>query len=129
MSYVVKQDALRRTIGIKESVASLVDRWSTLVEECKAGYQWDVSELSNELRARDWLEMILSEPELQAFEEHRELVARVHEIDEQFRALLQPDLSIPGEQAWWRRGVLRAAGEEYARYMARAYGFRVDVVP
>lgn len=126
MNYASLQNETRLRLGVGNAVSDLVDRWSALVEECKDGYRWDVSELNNEIRTRDALEAILSAPELQGFVEHRELAARVYELDQQYRSLLQSSISIPGRRTWWRRGVLQFAGEEYARYMEQAHGFKVQ---
>src|SRR5258708_5123572 len=70
------------------SPAQLLTQWEQLVDWCKQGYRWDVSEYGNELSVREKLERLLTSEQLQPYRELQELRTRVSEIDAQFKALL-----------------------------------------
>lgn len=127
MNYVVAQDRVRIRLGIRDTPAELIAKWDALVSECEHGYSWDFSEYENEMVARDWLEVIVREPELQPYEEHNELVGAVRAIDLRFSRLVQSDMVLPSK-SWWRGAILRFAGVPYVEYMRAAYGRTVEVV-
>ena len=95
---------------------------------CKEGYQWDMSEYTNELGVRERLERLLTADQLQPYPELHEIKTRVHEIDARFRALLIPNIQLENREHWWERGVLTRAGEPYAAYFRDAYIIDVEVV-
>src|SRR6516162_8993406 len=107
------------------SPATLLSQWKRFVEECAKGFQWDISEYNNELSVRTRIELILSEPRLQTFDELTELVANVAAVDEQFRELLQPQVARSRRGQWWDRAVLKHAGAPYVEYM-RLAGIRAE---
>jgi hypothetical protein len=110
------------------SPAQLLAQWEQLVDWCKEGYHWDVSEYSNELSVRRRLELLLCAKRLQTFQELRELKVRVSEIDNRFRSLLKPGVQLPNREHWWEQGVLKRAGEQYAEYFRKAHGIQVEVI-
>jgi hypothetical protein len=109
-------------------VTFLLEQWKFIVEECESGYRWDISEYHNEIRARDYLEDVLAAPELSSYLEHGELRTEVSMLDSRFRKIISPVWTVPGEERWWRRAVLRYGGPEYVNYMRDAYGMNVELV-
>ena len=110
------------------SPAQLLAQWGQFVEWCQEGYNWDVSEYMNELSVRERLERLLTAENLQPFPELRELKTRVSEIDARFKEILNPDVQLPNREYWWERGVLKRAGEQYAKYFRDAHDIQVEVV-
>lgn len=125
-SYVGEQDAVRSREGIEASGSSLLDMWGDLIAECETGYQWEMSELRNELRVRDQLQTLAAAPTLQAFAEHRDFEARLRSLDDRFRTLLRSDVEFEQQQGWWRRGVLRFAGPAYCDYCKAVLGVEIE---
>lgn len=122
-------DALSRFLiaqGWDTSIPLLLDQWSGLIEACKEGYDWDISEYHNELMVRDRLERILVAPELAAYSELAVVRQKVEDLDHAFRDLLQTGVVLgEGTDPWWQRGVLKMAGEPYARYLSQVHGIEV----
>ena len=112
----------------ERSPAALIEMWKQFVEEVEEGYRWDVSEYLNEIRVRDALDSILADQRLAHFSQVREIERQVALVDDRFRGLLSGEHALPAEAKWWRRGVLKRAGENYAGYMKRAHGFEVEIV-
>ena len=110
------------------SPAQMIEQWEQLMDWCKDGYQWDVSEYLNELSVRDKLEHLLTAKRLQPYPELQELKSRVAEIDARFKPLLRSDVQLENHEHWWERGVLKRAGEQYATYFRDAHGIQVEVV-
>ena len=107
------------------SPASLVDDWAGFVEACRGGYQWPIEEYDNEIGVRDRIEALAESPA--GLDPH--LQARVRELDRAFESLLQTAPAIRAQyDRWWRRGILRAAGAEYAADIRNQYGFDVRPV-
>ncbi|HEY0016083.1 MAG TPA: hypothetical protein VGC13_07175 [Longimicrobium sp.] len=105
--------------ALHERTEVLLDEWRDFVLECEAGYGWNVYEYHNDLSVRDRLETCLHEMEPGD-------AAQVAEIDDRFRALLQPGVQVgPEDGPWWHRGVLRYAGPDMAAELKD--WFRVDV--
>lgn len=104
-----------------DSPAALLSAWEAFIQECKSGYNWDVSEYRNELAVRNRIEAILIDARAREFPEHDELAIRVAVLDKQFRDLLQPGTQSPYGDKWWERGVLAFAGDEYAEFYRSAY--------
>jgi hypothetical protein len=127
-NYWAAQEAARARLGIAASASQLVDQWNALIDECVEGCPWDVSEYNNEMLARDQLARILDDEELQGFAAHKDLAEQVGRADARFRILLLPDFVLPSQSSWWRAGVLRRAGPDYARYFRDAYGVDIEVV-
>jgi hypothetical protein len=126
MYYVERQSEVRERLGIPETPSSLVDRWSSFVEECEDGYGWDYSEYLNELRVRDQLGALLDAPELAAFPEHAELAQRVGAVDERLRALFFAERRTDVQQPWWHAGILQKAGRGYAEYCRKVFSAPVE---
>jgi hypothetical protein len=112
----------------QHSPAQLLAQWDQFVQWCEERYSWDVSEYLNELSVREKLERVLTAEQLQPFPELRELRARVTDIDNRFKATLNPNVQLPNREQWWERGVLKRAGQQYAEYFQEAYGIEVEVV-
>jgi hypothetical protein len=104
--------------------------WSDLVEQCRQGYAFGLDEYDNDLGARDLLQLVFGDP-AGAADETAQARARVREVDERFRALLRPDVTVPDNpdpDRWWRSGVPARAGEELAADFADRYGIDVTVI-
>ncbi len=128
MTYTQAQAIVREHHGIKDTASTLLDKWENLVLECESGYSWDYSEFLNELRVRDEIETILSVPELHRYKEHGVLRERVASIDQRLRVLFHSEKESSTEGPWWRRGILKRAGADYAEYCWSAFSVPVEVV-
>jgi hypothetical protein len=115
--------------GWETSIPRLLDQWSELIEACKDGYQWDISEYHHELMVRERLERILTASEIAGFQELAIVRQKVEELDQIFRGLLQTGVVLEDQSyPWWERGVLKYAGEPYADYVGHVYGIEVSRV-
>jgi len=123
-------DALRR-IRSRWNGDDLLATWTSWVEDCEDGYAFTAYEYDAELSVRDVVEEALNDPTLATYPEHEAFRNRVAEIDQRFRAVLHPTWRIPRAPpewaSWWRMGILRRAGRQYAEYW-RELGFDVEVV-
>lgn len=126
MKYV---DAISRFLaaqGWDTSIPRLLDQWSELIEACKDGYQWDISEYHHELMVRERLERIVTASELAPYPELAIVRQGVEDLDQAFKDLLQSGVVLGDEtNPWWERGVLKYAGEPYASYLSQVHGFEV----
>ena len=113
--------------GPEVSPASLLRDWSLFVEDCETGYSDNIYEYYNDIRVREWIELILSAPELQQFPELKEFASNLLPIDRRFQALLLPDVSLP-KSFWWEKGVLRYAGQELKDDLMNSYGIKIEHV-
>jgi hypothetical protein len=109
------------------SPASLLRDWSLFVEECEKGYSDNIYEYYNDIRVREWIELILSAPELQQFPELKEFASNVLPIDKRFQALFLPDVSLP-KSFWWEKWIPRYAGQELRDDFAGLYGIEIELL-
>lgn len=108
---------------LAESPEDLLDEWRGLVEECEEGYGYNVMEYHTDLAVRDRLERCLRAPG----RTDAAFAARVGEVDERFRTLLQPGVEVgPADDPWWHRGVLRYAGDALADGLHEWFGVEVE---
>lgn len=111
------------------SPAGAVEDWSGFVGQCEEGYGWCRAEYDNDVMARDRIEAALTDPELAAMKELTWVVADVAAIDERFKALLRP---LPGPHGttdpWWRTGVPKYAGREFADDIKVQTGIDLEIV-
>lgn len=122
------QEIFRRRGWVGEiSPASLLKDWTLFVEECERGYPDNIYEYYNDIRIREWIEVILSALELQQFPELTEFAFNISSVDKKFQALLLPDVSLPGS-TWWEQGVLRYAGKELKDDLMRSYDIEIEVI-
>lgn len=110
------------------SPAHLLDLWEYFVDECREGYRWDVSEYDNEISVRDTLERLLTARDLEPFPELSAIGERVDELDNRFRALLDPIACRTNRAHWWEQGILARAGSAYASYIRDVYGIKVEIM-
>ena len=102
---------------------TLLDDWRAFVEACERGYEYNVMEYHADLSVRDRVEACLREAATPG-----DFAARVAEVDERFRALLQPGVQVgPEEDPWWHRGVLRYAGGDLAAGLREWFDAEVEV--
>ncbi len=130
-AYLARFREILRERGWRDDVspASLLDRWSALIEAVEDGYRWTLDEYLNELAPRDLLEALFADSSVGNSAEVEQLKGRVYEIDGRLRSLLRNDVSIGQvEDPWWRRGVLRFAGQDYAKDLEGLYGICVETV-
>lgn len=125
--YAAAQADVGARLGIAKNASTLLEEWIAFVDECEECYSWDVSEYDHEIAVRDRLASILEAPELQRYDEHRELRQRVGRVDTRFQSLLIPGIALPAKRSWWRAGVLQRAGSDYAQFFRDAHGIEVEV--
>jgi hypothetical protein len=127
-------DTFREFLGRHGRPADLspwgvVEAWEQLVDDALEGYHGNIYEWSNDLSGRDLLEEAFHDPALARYEPVPLMRERVAAADERFRAALLPGVDVgTADEPWWHRGVLAAAGEEYAEDVERRYGIEVRVV-
>lgn len=109
------------------SPASLLKDWLLFVEECEKGYPNNIYEYYNDIRVREWIELILSAPQLQQFPELEEFASNILLIDKRFQALLLPDVSLP-KSFWWEKGVPRYGGREFRDDLVNLYGIKIELL-
>jgi hypothetical protein len=109
--------------------SSILDRWDNFVSDVREGYDGNFDEYWNELSARDLIESLLTDEVVGSTHEVADLRMRVDMADRGLRTMFQEDAQL-GEvgQPWWRRGVLRSAGGDYAEDVRRIFGIEVAEV-
>lgn len=108
------------------SPAGLVSRWSNFVDECEDSYDWTLYEYDDEISIRDSINLILSNKYLQCFDEWNEFSIQVEKIDNKLISLFFTDKHRDEQTSWWRQGILRYAGAEYADDIQSRYGVCVE---
>ena len=110
------------------SLIQMEEVWLQFVEECEEGYGCSIYEFDNDISVRDRIDLILSHEDLCRVAAVEHLRAETAKVDERFRTLLRTDVTIKSDDApWWRRGVLKYAGEEYAQDIRSEYGIEIEV--
>ena len=109
------------------SPATLTGSWADFVKQCKRGYPDNIYEYYNDIRVREWIEIVLARTDLAVFDEHRQFREVVAEIDAEFQGLLQTAYAVPRKNFWWERGVLSFAGSELALDFVRDYGISIAI--
>jgi len=105
--------------------ATLLDDWRRFVELCLLGYPDNIYEYYNDIRVREWIELILTAEQLNELAEQDEFKVKVEEVDQQFRNLLLPQVTVPGKSFWWEKGVLKYAGEELVNDYKKEYDIEI----
>jgi hypothetical protein len=106
--------------------AEIVDTWGEFVEECEDGYSMGLAEYMNDRMIRDQIEVLLTHPDLRARQEMAWFRTAVAEIDERFRALLDPAPSAAGKP-WWEAGVPRRGGRELAEDLKATQNIDIEL--
>ncbi|MFD1151790.1 hypothetical protein [Saccharothrix hoggarensis] len=106
----------------------LVAEWREFTGLVEDGYTFGIDEYEHDLRVRDRVERVLTDPCLAGMEELGWVKAEVSETDTRFRALLTEDPvnRAPGLSWWWSR-YPRRAGEDLARDIEALYGLRIEI--
>ncbi|MFC9973752.1 hypothetical protein ACFVH6_22930 [Spirillospora sp. NPDC127200] len=127
MSFLAAYDELMSegTRARFKGPSSLLDAWRSLVEECEDGYSFGVDEFNNDVRVRDLIEKLCTDPRVLDDPTREEYCRRVQGVDARFKALLQGATIGSPDLPWWRRAVLSRAGDEYADDMRSQYGICV----
>ena len=108
---------------------SLIEQWQSFIDQCKRGYRDNIYEYYNDIFIRKKIEIILSSSViLKEYEEFKDFLDKVKLFDEEFSALLQEDVKLPGYSHWWEQGVLQYAGEELAKDYYNDYKIKIRVV-
>ncbi|XZE17685.1 hypothetical protein SH449x_002960 [Pirellulaceae bacterium SH449] len=111
----------------RRSSVELLKWWTDFVGQCVDGYDWTIYEYDDEIGVRDYLECLLQDSGLKTFGEFNSFRKAIEEIDEQFRTVLQTNVDRPTDSPhWWRKGVLKFAGDEYRDDMESRYSIVVD---
>lgn len=101
----------------------LVREWREFVDECTAGYPWNLYDYHNDLAVRDRLEDCLRAGCLP-----EGVVRDVLKLDARFREMLQPGIAVgPATDPWWHRGVPQYAGPELAEGIQEWFSAPVEV--
>ncbi len=109
------------------SPSSLVTLWDEFVSECEDIYGWTIYEFDNEIGIRDCIDIILNEKEMYIFPEFKEFKSLIDSIDRRFNDLLQKNnYRTEVGNKWWRKGILKFAGEEYCSDIFNLYGIIVE---
>jgi len=109
------------------STEELLEWWRNFVSQCVDGYDWTIYEYDDEVGVRDYLECLLQSAELNSFHEFLSLREAVEKTDQEFRNVLQERIERPTDSKfWWRKGVLKYAGDEYRQDMESRYSIAVD---
>jgi hypothetical protein len=61
------------------------------------------------------------------FPEHAELTERVSAVDQRLRSSFFSDRSTDVKEPWWRAGILRKAGSDYAEYCRKVFSAPVEI--
>jgi hypothetical protein len=107
--------------------ADVIARWQRFVDLCAVGYPRDLHDYSIDIRVREAIHAILSDPALEGDPAMPAFAHHVAVIDQQFRGLLLPGVTIPHQAYWWEKGVPRIAGEDLANDLHIIYGIHVPV--
>ncbi len=128
--YLLKvRDALMRAGWFGDrSPAVLLTSWKSFVDYCEEGYVGNIYEYFDAIRVREQIEVILTAPELQNYDQLNEYKRYVHIVDEQFKTLLRLDISIPQRKYWWEKGVLKYGGEEFAKDLFDNFDISIEVI-
>ena len=106
---------------------AIVEQWESLVDQAVSGYHWGFYEFTNELGVRDLLAKALDDGRLGRFDQISSIRQRVTTADARLKGAFLSDVEIGGaDKPWWRRGVLAAAGGEYADDVKRLYGIELQ---
>ncbi|MEV5826808.1 hypothetical protein AB0L25_14625 [Spirillospora sp. NPDC052242] len=126
----VYEDVLPQRVRDRyRSPATLLDAWSQFVELCVSGYPYGFDEFINDLAVRDFIESISADARVLENSARAEFYATVQKVDETFRSLLQQGVDIgSADRPWWRRGVLKRAGDEYVQDMEDQFGVQVESI-
>ncbi|MFI9815908.1 hypothetical protein [Saccharothrix variisporea] len=118
-------DRVRELAG--DSPGRLAAEWREFAEIVEDGYTVGIDEYEHDLRVRDRVERVLTDPELGGMEESAWVRAEVAETDTRFRALLtdEPVNRTPG-LPWWRSRYPKRAGADLARDVEAVYGVRIE---
>lgn len=108
--------------------SALTESWEAFIKECEEGYSWTIYEYDNEIRVREKMELILASPEIQTYEEIQNALTKVNSLDARMRSLFIPNISRKNKNHWWDKGVLKYAGEEYAKDIKHELNIEVNVV-
>ena len=109
------------------SPAKMLGIWEELIDECKEGYNWDVSEYHNELGIRNTIELLIKSETAKLCPEYRDFYSNVVVLDKSFRELLKLGVEVDSGRYWWERGVLVKAGEEIVGYYHKVYGTEIEL--
>lgn len=107
--------------------AGLLDQWSAFVELCEESYRSTIYEYEDEIGVRDAIQRLLDDPEVSRFPEAREWAQRIRVWDDRFRRLLEPLPRPRPGAAWWKAGVPRYGGPEFAEDIRRIHGLEIEV--
>lgn len=107
---------------------TLLDWWLSMIATCEEGYFHNIYEYTNDLHVRSRIEVVLTDPRLQHAPRFDNFAAQVAQLDERFRSLLMPGVTIPGGEHWWEQGVLKQAGVEYANDVKTLYNIDIQTL-
>ncbi|WP_405060619.1 hypothetical protein OG474_03015 [Kribbella sp. NBC_01505] len=111
------------------SAKDFVQAWRSFVRECRDGYSMSIYEYENDLSVRTEIQLLLDDERMRRTVAFREFNADIEEIDGEFSRLLQDGLEIGDSDApWWKRGVLKEAGEELVGDFMNMFGVHIRTI-
>ena len=107
--------------------SDLVEQWNEFVQQCVEGYQYSLFEFDYEVSVRDEIQQIIDDGRLQEYEEFKDFVNKVDEIDNNFKSVVN-DFKIPERDKlpWWKKGILKKAGDQYVQNVKDELGLEVQ---
>ena len=109
--------------------SSLLDGWDSIVRQCEDGYTFGLSEFSNDLWVRNFIDRLCADPRVIGDPVRIDFMTVLEDTDRRFRSMLAPEFQIgQSDMPWWQRGVLRYAEEEYVEDLRNQYGIAIDTV-
>jgi len=109
------------------TISEMLDSWRAFIDQCEDSYDWSIYEYEDDLSIRDRIELVLGTTDLRTHPAVRRMAKKVEQLDQRFRQLLLKVSAGPKGEAWWRQGVLKYAGEEYAKDAGSLYGVKIEV--
>ncbi|MEM8940117.1 MAG: hypothetical protein AAGC64_12295 [Bacteroidota bacterium] len=106
----------------------LLNAWAQFVDECCTGYEMSIYEYDNDLSVRNAIEKILSEDNLSNYPGFQRFKESVLSIDNTFKKLLLSGFERDNQSSWWQKGVLKKAGEEYAKDIKDKYQIEIKII-
>ena len=110
---------IRKAYGENSVAADMVleeflIEWDDFVNDLKNGYDMSVYEFDNDMDSyRGPIEHLVSNGDLEKFEEHRNLKLIVDKIDDKFKGLTIEVDDLTNRDTWWSRRILLSATDEY----------------
>lgn len=109
--------------------AQVLGAWEDFVTTCTDGYEFDLSEYLNDLSIRQFIQLVLDDPEAKRTEMYTLFVERIRRIDDRFRELVsEGPLIRPGSDLWWDQRIPPYGAAEFVEDARERYSVQLRVV-